>query len=385
MADVTDAFLRGHQAGQQELAQQQDAAERNLRQMVLKHELSRMKVEDAAQDYQRQFGAAQQQYQGLHGQPAATIPSDAVTTAQPNLPSRNLAGVVNGLINGQGTGTDTGSPAPVSSSTPPAQPAASIPAPLAQDPTTGTHPVTTQVPRSIAFPGLPAALNNGTPGTGFSLRPQSAEDLAASTAATEAAKPYDLAPGAQRRIGPTVIGTNTTPRTAPAPSPEALANDQANRDAAGKRSAAVVAGRAQAAGAAKAEAERRTQWEQDFRQHNAEQSRETATFLHAHAAWQAAVKRATEPTTDQRPYDAAGNRVGDAIDPVTKKPVGEEPVAPVPQSFEDYQAAKQPGKAATPAPAAGGAPAGTEGQTIPIPGKPGQMMTMTKGKWLRSK
>jgi hypothetical protein len=188
MADVTGAFLRGHAAGQAEQEHQQTLEDNKLRTLVLKHEIDRMKIDDQVRT--REF--AKQNLDFLHGQPAADIPSDPVTSQQPNLPSTSLAGVVAGLQAGAASNV-TGAPA--------AENPGTIPAPAAQDPMTEAHPVTRNVARAIAIPGVP-----GLNVPGVSVRPRSMEDLIQAQIASKMAEPYTLAPGAKRMIGTETIG-----------------------------------------------------------------------------------------------------------------------------------------------------------------------------------
>jgi hypothetical protein len=197
VADIAGAFIRGHQAGQAQQQHQQAMEESKLQQMVLKHTLDGLKIQDQI----RARELAKGNFDLLHGQPAADLPSDAVTSQTPNLPSRNLAGVVQGLIQGgQGQGTEPGAPAPVSSSTPPSMPS-TIAAPGAQAPETLTHPETTMVPRPVQIPGVEAF--GGAPAVpGVSLRPRSMEDVIHAQVAAKLAEPYTLNEGARRFVGP---------------------------------------------------------------------------------------------------------------------------------------------------------------------------------------
>ncbi len=77
------AFISGQQAAQ---AEQQHAAllqENKLRSMVLQHEIQRMKIDDQL----RAADVAQKRFSILHGQPLADMPTESVTTQQPDLPT----------------------------------------------------------------------------------------------------------------------------------------------------------------------------------------------------------------------------------------------------------------------------------------------------------
>lgn len=193
MADVVGAFLQGHQFGQAEIAHQQQLDDNKLRTQVLKHQIEGLKIDDQM----RARDLAKQNLELLNNQPAADLPTDTTTTQQPNLPSRNLAGVVTGLIQGrQGMGVDSGTPPPVSSSTPPEQ-SSTIAAPLAQATVPGTNPVQTTTVRPVTIPGVDAT--NGAPGVApVSIRPRSIEDITRATIALKRAEapPVTTPPGA---------------------------------------------------------------------------------------------------------------------------------------------------------------------------------------------
>lgn len=192
MADVMAAFLSGHQAAQAEAQHEQAMEENKLRQMVLKHQMDGIKIENEL----RARAVAESNLQMLHGQPAADLPSDPVTTTQQNLPSQNLAGMVTGLIRGrQGLGDDAVSVDP---------PPETVAAPAAQAETPGTNSQTTMVPRAIDIPGVPSL---GQPGV--SVRPRSLEDVIRAQVATKLAEPFNLNEGQTRFVGGQPIARGT--------------------------------------------------------------------------------------------------------------------------------------------------------------------------------
>lgn len=188
MADIAGAFFRGHEAGQQQQQHQQAMEDNKLRALVLKHELDRLKIDDQV----RTRALAAQNLQFLHGQPAADIPSDEVTSHQPNLPSRSLAGMVSGLQAGAASNV-TGAPA--------AENPGSRPAPDAQATAPETHDVLHRIARMVDIPGVPGL---GVPGV--SVRPQSLQDIVQAEIASKMAEPYTLNPGGVRMIGGMKIG-----------------------------------------------------------------------------------------------------------------------------------------------------------------------------------
>jgi hypothetical protein len=87
MADVVDAFLRGHQAGQSE-REHNDALEDNkLRRLVLKHQMDQMKIEDQL----RQRAIALENVKLQEGTPEADL--TPATTQGGVLPSTPVPGV----------------------------------------------------------------------------------------------------------------------------------------------------------------------------------------------------------------------------------------------------------------------------------------------------
>src|ERR1041385_403862 len=152
MADVVSAFLSGRQAALAEQAHK-DALEQNkLRAMVLKHQMDALKIEDQL----RTRDLARQNFELLHGQPAADLPSETVTQPQ-QIPARQgLAGLIPGLPSESPNGV-------------PAAPTPPTAGPMAtpeQFTTTGSRP------RMFDIPGVP-----GLNVPGVSVRPQSLEDL----------------------------------------------------------------------------------------------------------------------------------------------------------------------------------------------------------------
>jgi hypothetical protein len=122
--------------------------------------------------------------------------------------------------------------------------------------------------------------------------------------------------------------------------------------------------------------EAQTQEMNDWRQFTEEQMAATRRFTAAHKAW---VDRGI-------------------LGALNHQDAGDEPEMPEPQTFAEWQAAHprpvngaRPGVAPAgrttppPAPVTVAPPAGNEGDVRPIPGKPGQEMTMKKGKWIRTK
>lgn len=190
MADVVDAFLRGHQYGQAESDHQQQLEQNKLHTMILKHQIDALKIESQL----RTRELAKSNLELMQGQPAADIPSDTVTTPQQNLPSTGLAGVVSGLIRGRnGLNVSPGGPE-ATPQEPAADAPAFTPAPAAQDTTPGTNDVTTRLARAIQIPGVA-----GLGVDGVSVRPKSAEDLVqahiAAAMRDAALKPEKVGPG----------------------------------------------------------------------------------------------------------------------------------------------------------------------------------------------
>lgn len=373
MADVMSAFLQGHQFAQAESQHQQQLEENKLRTQVLKHEIERMKIDDQI----RTRDLAKSNLDLLHGQPAADIPSDQVTTQQPNLPSQSLAGVVNGLVSSRLTGNMPGADASG------APPPTFTPAPGAQDAATGTNPVTANVARAINIPGVPGL---GVPGV--DVRPRSMEDLIRAQIATEMAKPYTLDEGARRFVGGQEIGRGGTkdvvvPRGGTLVNPERPLQPVAVGQPAAKRSrpvAGTLNGKPAFAvfdqdtekytvgGAdvtdtfkplprASADAETQRQHMNDWREYTAQAAAAQRAHAEAFRAWQ--TKSATAMPGEEEPP----------------------PPPPTFQSFEEWQAVNKPAKG-EPRPAAG---APKKGDTKPIEGYPGTAQTFDGAKWVRTK
>ncbi len=198
MANVADAFVQGSLAGQAVQEHQQAMEENKLRTVVLKHQIEGMKIDDQL----RARDIARQNLSLMATQPGSDLPSDAVTSDQPNLPSRNLAGVVTGLIRG-GQGIDQGNAAPVTASSAPTMPG-SLPAPAAQAEQPGTNPITTQVRRKVTIPGVDAF--NGAPAVpGLSVTPRSMEDVIRAQVMAKQMEPYNLGEGQRRFVGSDMI------------------------------------------------------------------------------------------------------------------------------------------------------------------------------------
>jgi hypothetical protein len=193
------AFLAGHQAGQAEKDHAQQLEENKLKLMVLKHSVDKIKLDDALRAYDLQQKHAQLLFTTQNGLPAAEMTSDPVTTAQPNLPSKNLASVLQGYFGQAPQGMPTDDAAS------PAAPQA-MPVPGAQATRPATHPVVTgQVPRPIQYPALPADIGGGAPG--FSRTPRSREDLNREAITLKRAEQPPL------KLGPAEIAQQVNPAT----------------------------------------------------------------------------------------------------------------------------------------------------------------------------
>jgi hypothetical protein len=70
VADVSSAFISGHQAGKAQKDHEQQLEENKLRQMILKHQLDRVKVESAVKDWEFKTQGAKAKFEALEGQPA---------------------------------------------------------------------------------------------------------------------------------------------------------------------------------------------------------------------------------------------------------------------------------------------------------------------------
>lgn len=200
MADVMAAFLSGHQAAQAEKQHEQALEENKLRTMVLKHQMDGIKIENEL----RARSLAKENLDLLHGQPEADIPSDQVTTATPNLPSKSLAGVVQGLFGGHSQNMPDATAAPEATT-----PSSAL-VPEAQAAQPDTHPVTSRVVRPVNIPGVPSLGVEGV-----SVRPQTLEAGVAARQRAELEKALygKYAPGeVSPALGPTPpAGAKLTP------------------------------------------------------------------------------------------------------------------------------------------------------------------------------
>jgi hypothetical protein len=353
MADVMGAFFRGHAAGQAEQEHQQALEDNKLRTLVLKHEIDRMKIDDQI----RARDLATQNLSLLHGQPAADIPSDQVAGTQPNLPSTNTAaGAMTGLPNVIANLVRNKLGAPAGGDTT----AGTLSAPAAQDPMTGTNPITTRVARPVTIPGVPAL---GVPDT--SVRPRSMEALIQAQIASKMAEPYTLAPGAVRKIGTETIGEGgpafhavgagglaaTTPngetkvvvpgRAAPSrartvsgmlnghrafaifnPDTEKYTVD--GRDVTSLFTPAPSAAETSAAGRADQQA-----WNRDYREYRAAVQDAARQHSDAMRVW-------------LKKRDGAFLKDGVLVDADTEAPLGATPPQYTPPSFEDWRASRRP-------------------------------------------
>lgn len=369
---VMEGFLRGVQAGQAQQQHQQALEDNKLRALVLKHEIDRLKIDDQI----RTRELARQNLEFLHGQPAADIPSDDVTSPQPNLPSKSLAGMVSGLQAGASSAM-TGGPA--------AENPGTIAAPDAQATAPATHDVTRRVARAIDIPGVPA-LNV----PGVSVRPRSMEDVIQAQIASKMAEPYTLNPGGVRMIGGTKIGEGgpafhsvgagglaattpdgetkvVVPGRAPAPVRPLVVNGKVLDPTNPSRVLAVVPPQ-ETPNQKQTEADR--QWRQQHTLYQDYTRQEMARYNAEVRAWnrtQAGTRR-----------DAAGNVIitGGSGDPNAPAPTLKL------QTFEEWSGQQKPGAGATGAPAPAAA---KEGDVQPIPGYPGTEQTFRNGKWIRTK
>jgi len=383
MADVMDSFLRGHAAGQAEKEHEQLLEQNKLHMLVLKHQIDGLKIEDQI----RARDLAKQNLDLLHGQPEADIPSDAVTTQQPNLPSTNLAGMMTGLMRDRLSGT-MGQPADASAAPSASAPPTSIAAPDAQAPTPGTNPVTNRVVRPITIPGVPGL---GVPGV--SARPRSAEDLIRTMITTELAKPYTLKDDEKRMVGDRVVAQGggkkvvvppggtlidennpTTPLATGGPGNSEFAQfQQLYAEGLGATSFKDLTP-AQKAGAIPAF----TKMKQDpslagFRFDAEQMRRAAADEAHQRFGYSAEVasgwkKQAEAMKAWQKAHDSAVN----GVDLATNEPLGEMPTYE-PPTFEEWQATHPAPSAkggAKPAAAGAKTPAPKDGTTGTIGGKP---------------
>lgn len=376
--DIMGEFFKGARAGQAEKEHAEAMEQSKLKQLILKHELDRLKIDDKI--LARQL--ATQNLGFLQGQPAADMPSEDVTSQQPNLPSKNLAGMVQGLIQ-QRQGMEAAPDAVPTAAPDPSQ--MFTPAPAAQSPTPGTNPVTRQVPRSMTIPGV-----EGLNVPGVSVRPQSREDLLRAQFASKMNEPYTLAPDATRFVGGTEMARGAS-RNVVLPQGSILANEGTGKTVAtgaprakrgrsvagmlnGARDFAIFdpdtekytkngvdvtavfkpAPTASEAGDADRDAQR--QWNQDFRQYSNEIAQDQRALATALKAW-----------ADK--YPGGISMDGSAV------PAQPEYTAP---SFDEWRAAR--GASAGPA-----APAGPK-TTAPLNGiGVGAQVTLKDGRKIRVK
>src|SRR6266487_774063 len=185
---MPNAYLAGLQLGQQAQAHAQQLEENKLRMMVLRHSIDGLKL----QDQLRARELAEQHLKLLHGQPAADLPSEDVTTPG-TPPAQNLAGVLSNVFQARNV---EGAPIPQAPMPAPDQTGGNAASVL------GTPGMTLRRPLPVQIPGIPAA---GVPGA--SIRPQSLEDLFRAETLRKLAEPYDLAPEHQHMVGSTVVAT----------------------------------------------------------------------------------------------------------------------------------------------------------------------------------
>jgi hypothetical protein len=361
MADVVDAFMRGHAFAQAESAHEQQLEENKLRTQVLKHQIDSIKIEDQL----RARELARQNLELQQGQPNADLPQEGVD--QTNLPSRSLAGVVNGLIQArQGLMTTPGQDTATGTNAAPSF----TPAPAAQDTTPGT--TTVSRPAAVNIPGVDAL---GVPGV--SVRPRSLEDLIRARAQEELTKPYNLGPGEKRFVGGQVVaegGRKLQPVGVGGLVDES--NNQVVVPGRGAAPARPVAGvyngqtvfgqpqpdgtftvngqpapgfkpRPSAAEEDKPERDAQRQLTNDRLRYNEDVSVAMRRHAEAYKAW-------------QKKADTAVN----GVDTATGKPLGDEPTY-TPPTFEEWQAAHPPA-----AKGARGAKPAAGGKTITQPSDP---------------
>lgn len=196
MADVMSAWLRGQKAAQAEQQHEQEMEHSKLRQQILKHGIEGLKIEDQI----RARTLREENARMMQGQPAADLPSEPVTTQEPNLPSQSNAGVqnlpdvVSNMVRQRmGVGSVPGGVRSFE------------PAPLAQSVDPGTHPETTMRPSMMDIPGVEGL---GVPG--IKIRPQSAEEIVRRAIAAREAEGVTLNPGQTRTVGGKVVARGDT-------------------------------------------------------------------------------------------------------------------------------------------------------------------------------
>jgi hypothetical protein len=367
VADVFGAFQQGAQLADAESAHAQQLQENKLRTMVLRHELDRMKTEDALREYEIKQRHAELQFGAQQGQPAASFPPKPTTI--PTAPSGSVA-----------PGVD-----------------------LPQASGVGPEVVPTRGPQPVQFPGLPQELGGGE---GYSRTPNTLEELVAERKRAELEKAmytkFDTgqvmpALGPTPPAGPKLqgvpiggladnAGNIVVPGPGRAPQRPIVAPDGTIRDAANPSKVLARTGPPQAraenpgvaADRAARMAERQAQLiETELRKQHSE------TVANGWKTHNEAFKKWNDPTYQlDHP--------------------GEEAPAYQPPSFEEWLNTPEGQQATTGATkrlipstkgsagagAAGGATpkaAPKEGQVAPVPGHPGAEQTFIKGKWVQTK
>lgn len=176
MADVLDHFLRGHAAGQAQLAHQQQLETSKLQQTILKHELDRLKLDDSLRTYELQQRHADLQFGAQQGRPFADMAKEDAT-----MPPGTMEQMLT-----QAFGTPQASPAQQAFGAPQG----------------AVTPTPQQQPAAIAYPALPTELGGGA---GFSRRPQSLEQLVQARTAEKLAEPFTIKGGEKRMVGRHVV------------------------------------------------------------------------------------------------------------------------------------------------------------------------------------
>jgi hypothetical protein len=157
-----ESFLRGRAAAQAEVEQEQQREERTMRQLVLKHEIDRLKLHDKLEEFQLKTAASGAQFDAMQGQPASKF-----ATTIPQAPSGSLA---------PGVGM----------------------------PNAASPEVVPTGPKPVTFPGLPSEVGGGSPS--YTRTPQTLQEIVQAQIASELAKPYTLNPGDTRYVGGEVVG-----------------------------------------------------------------------------------------------------------------------------------------------------------------------------------
>lgn len=186
MSGFADSFISGFQTGhqirRQKEQQEREQEERSLHQLLLKDQLNRLKTQDKVSEYHTKYGAADAQFNAQQGQPAASFTK---------------------TIPEAGAGAIPGAP------------------PLSQGMSRETVPAN---PQPVQYPGYDG-------GEGFARTPQTMEEVLKRQAQIKFSEamstPYNLPPGAVRKVGDTTIGEN--PKEAAPPSLQSV-----NRSVGGK-------------------------------------------------------------------------------------------------------------------------------------------------------